>query len=324
LNVDSSTLSYQDEKQIPLVSILVPSYNHEQYILECLESIRNLDYPRLELLVSDDCSQDDTFPLAEEWAYKHADRFERTLVVRQDKNLGIVGNLQYLFDNAQGLYLAYIASDDMFVESAITNRVDTLQKTPGIDAIFGDSQDISESGDVVRQRCISKQTRYLLLKLSSRKLLAASLVLNWPGPGPVMMIRKNAVTDSGSLGRFPVGLKAEDQYLYLRLAALGKLAYTDCVVARYRRSPSSLAQELFRSNKLIQLAVHSYRLNRPMMKGFNRIALDNRLSRYLLQLNTHDSAFDYFRSSVLRMITGQLKFILSLMCLFMREPRPRH
>lgn len=87
MNDENSIHSDPKRTQDPLVSILVPSYNHEKYIIECLDSIHNLDYPRLELLISDDCSQDDTFRLAEQWAQNHADGFERTLVVRQKNYL---------------------------------------------------------------------------------------------------------------------------------------------------------------------------------------------------------------------------------------------
>jgi glycosyltransferase involved in cell wall biosynthesis len=319
--IDNGALSSPDGTSYPLVSVLVPSYNHEKYVTDCLDSIYNLSYPRLELLVSDDCSQDGTFRLAEQWAHDHADRFERTLIMRQDKNLGIAGNLQYLFDRAKGVYLAYIASDDMFVESAIARRVEFLQQNQNLDGIFGNAQYISESGAVIQEEFISRRRAKIFLKLSSRKLLAAQLVLDWLTPGPVMMIRKAAVCENGSVGRLPDSLKAEDVYIYLRLAAGGKLGFTDCVVAKYRRAPGSMTKELARFDRGLQVLVTSYEMNKHLMKGFNRVALNNKLSRCRLQLNREDAAFYRVRAFILRAITAQLKAAIYLWPAPIRELR---
>jgi glycosyltransferase involved in cell wall biosynthesis len=310
--IDNSAFTYPDRSSYPLISILVPSYNHERYVIDCLDSIFNLKYPRLELLVSDDRSQDGTFHLAEQWARDHADRFEHALVVRQDKNLGLAGNLQFLFDSAKGVYLACIASDDMFVESAMARRVEFLQKNPGLDAIFGNAQYISESGGVIREEFISRRRAKIFLKLSRRKLLAAQLVLDWLVPGPVLLIRKTAVCENGSVGRLPDGLKAEDVYIYLRLAALGKLGFMNCVVAKYRRAPGSMTKEFARFNQGLQVLVMSYEMNKHLMSGFNRVALNNKLSRCKLQLNREGAAFYHVRAFILRAITAQLKAALYL------------
>ena len=53
---DDSVVRDPRNAKSPLVSVLVPSYNHEKYVIECLESIKGLSYPRLELILSDDGS----------------------------------------------------------------------------------------------------------------------------------------------------------------------------------------------------------------------------------------------------------------------------
>ena len=305
----------------PLVSVLVPAYNHEKYVIDCLDSIYNLSYPKLELLVSDDGSQDGTFLLAKQWAREHAHRFERALVVKQSANLGIAGNLQYLFDHAQGEYLAYIASDDLFVESAIAGRVTLFEKNRNIDGIFGNAQYISETGAVIRDEYLTARNAKVFSKLSTRKLLAAQLILNWPVAGPSMMIRKNAVCEGGTVGRLPSQLVVEDVYIYLRLAASGKLGFIDCVVAKYRNTPGSMGEDLGVFNKAIEALVDIYKMNRHLMKGFNRIVFDHRLSRYMLKLRSDGNALYYVKSFILRMITAQLKIALFLVCVSIRKPK---
>lgn len=200
----------------------------------------------------------------------------------------------------------------MFVESAMARRVEFLQKNPGLDAIFGNAQYISESGGVIREEFISRRRAKIFLKLSRRKLLAAQLVLDWLVPGPVLLIRKTAVCENGSVGRLPDGLKAEDVYIYLRLAALGKLGFMNCVVAKYRRAPGSMTKEFARFNQGLQVLVMSYEMNKHLMSGFNRVALNNKLSRCKLQLNREGAAFYHVRAFILRAITAQLKAALYL------------
>ena len=317
---DDATL-YPEKNREPLVSVLVPAYNHEKYVIECLDSIKDLVYPRLELLVSDDCSQDDTFRLAEQWAQNHTDRFERTLVVRQDSNLGIAGNLQYLFDSAQGVYLAPIASDDMFVTMAIAGRVGILQKNGHIDALFGNAELISESGALIANAAISKQEASILSKLSSRKLLAASLMLmrRWPIPGPVMIMRREAVCEGGSVGRLPSEIKIEDAYMHSRLAALGRLGFVDCVVAKYRKTSGGIAWKLCQSNELQEGFVTIYRMNMRLMKGINRIVIGCRISQYEIMLNHADSWLYSGKKILLRIIIALLKMVVSLRCAFIPQ-----
>ena len=74
----------------PLVSVLVPSYNQEKYVIDCLESIRSLDYPNLELILSDDASSDATFEVAGRWIEEHRERFVRAVAVRQPFRSGVI------------------------------------------------------------------------------------------------------------------------------------------------------------------------------------------------------------------------------------------
>ncbi len=296
----------------PLVTVLVPSYNHEKYVAECLESIRNLSYKRLELIVSDDCSRDGTFALAKQWVEENTGRFERTLVVRQDKNVGIIGNLQFLFNSAQGEYLLSIASDDVFVESAIEGRLKMLQRNRDIDAAFGNAQMISSSGEVLREQFIP---RWITRELSSRKLLVSSLLLNWCPPGPVMMLRREAVLENGSLGILPTDLHGEDKYIYIRLAARGRLQFIDAVVAKYRLVQGSLSQSPSLQGFILETCLQADKKNRHLVSGLDRCAIEVRIARFDLELNKGHAIVYELRKLFLRCLAMQLKIILFIRAL---------
>jgi glycosyltransferase involved in cell wall biosynthesis len=204
-----------------LVSILVPSYNYERYVIECLETIKSLNYRRLEVILSDDCSRDSTYLLAEQWAQKNADRFERTLIVRQEKNFGITKNLQFLFDKAQGEYLAYIASDDLFVASSIADRENHLREHKSLDGVIGNSRLISESGSVL---CEQRIPAHISNDLCGLEPTPRFLIWYWRFMCFAALIRKRAFMEDGSVGRLPEDLKIEDRYLidlsYLQNSAM--------------------------------------------------------------------------------------------------------
>jgi len=291
----------------PLVSVLVPSYNHEKYVIECLESIKSQDYRRLELIVSDDSSQDSTFALVEEWIQRNAGRFERAIAVKQPKNLGVVRNLQFLFDNAQGEYLTYVASDDLLLPSGVSNRGRALQKNKDVDAVFGNAQLVSESGVVLQKEFIPKR---IVRELSSGKLLVSSLLLNWCVPGPVMMLRKKAVLESGSLGILPVDLKAEDRYIYIRLASRKKLRFVNAVVAKYRAVQDSMSRHPSQYSFIVGHIAQSDKRNRHLLSGFNRFVIESKIARYDLELNKGNIANYQSKKLFWRLVTMPLKMVL--------------
>lgn len=69
----------------PLVSVAVVTYNSSKTVLETLDSIYNQTYPNLELIVSDDCSPDNTVEICREWIAGHSRRFIRTELLTVEK-----------------------------------------------------------------------------------------------------------------------------------------------------------------------------------------------------------------------------------------------
>jgi glycosyltransferase involved in cell wall biosynthesis len=268
----------------PLVSVLVPSYNHQKHVIECLESIKNSTYPRLELIVSDDCSSDATYELAERWVRQNAGRFERAIAVRQPKNLGIVKNLQFLFDNSKGKYLTYLASDDMLTVSGILDRLRVFDDNDDVDAVFGNCQLISESGAVLREQFLAP---HIAEVLASKNLLSCALIRFWGPGGPVMMLRRTSVLEGGSLGRLPEDLQFEDRYIYIRLAAHGKLRFTNCVVARYRIVESSMSRSSLFAKVERQGLLRSDQKNQHLLTGLNKLYLKMEIAKSNVEINKH-------------------------------------
>lgn len=100
----------QSTMDMPRFSFLLISYNQENYIEEALQSAFDQDYPNLEIVVCDDCSQDRTFELASRMveAYRGP---HRVILHRNERNLGIGANFQQAYELSTGDWLFMAAGD---------------------------------------------------------------------------------------------------------------------------------------------------------------------------------------------------------------------
>lgn len=106
-----------NDKYLPLVSIMIPTYNQEEYIAEAIESALAQDYPNLEIIVADDCSTDQTGPIA--MRYTHDSRL---IYHRNQKNLGRVGNYHNTAHNvATGDWAVNLDGDDYYTSKTFVN-----------------------------------------------------------------------------------------------------------------------------------------------------------------------------------------------------------
>ncbi len=103
----------------PLVSVVLVSYNHEAYILECLESVKAQTYPNLELIVADDCSTDRTVEIAQKWMQENQNRFASCGIITVAKNSGTSKNCNRGIRQASGAFIKLLAADDMLTDTCI-------------------------------------------------------------------------------------------------------------------------------------------------------------------------------------------------------------
>lgn len=144
-------------KTYPKVTIMIPTYNQEDYIGEAIESSLNQDYPNLEVIVSDDFSKDKTGIIAKK--YETDTRFR---YFRNARNLGRVGNYHHtLYDLATGEWVINLDGDDFYTDNRYISRlmkyVSSDPKIVCCHALHGFSQNIKD----LAIKCIAKDT-YIL------------------------------------------------------------------------------------------------------------------------------------------------------------------
>lgn len=112
-----------EEKTVPLVSVVIPFYNNGLQILETLESVFSQTYPRIEVIIVDDCS--DEFPMIKIVDYSNAHRgenIERLIIHSNPYNLGTVKNLEVAHELCTGDIITHIAADDVFYSDSVFER----------------------------------------------------------------------------------------------------------------------------------------------------------------------------------------------------------
>ncbi len=104
----------------PLVSVIVPLFNYETYIGDCIRSIQNQDYKNYELIVSDDYSTDNSYQVAKSFECGNIK------VIRMGKNLGYSKAKNEAIIISQGELITCLDADDMFTRKSISCRVRAL------------------------------------------------------------------------------------------------------------------------------------------------------------------------------------------------------
>lgn len=131
---------------LPLVSIVITSYNREKYIWQAIESALAQDYHNLEIIISDNCSSDGTMELIKKYLSD-----SRIKWFQNEENIGMIPNFRRAtFELARGELITYISSDDYLTnKNFITQAVDKFINLQNISVVSGRGMYLLEESKVV-------------------------------------------------------------------------------------------------------------------------------------------------------------------------------
>jgi alpha-1,3-rhamnosyltransferase len=248
-------LKNSNEKPYPLISVLLPTYNHERYIKEAVESVLQQTYPNIELLVMNDGSQDNTWGQLQSLLPACEKRFSNTKFMQQT-NSGVCTALNRLIRKSRGEYICLLAGDDLYKADFAQTLFDFLAQNPGIGVAVCDAELIDEEGK--RFYCdggankpaspeeqvfetfgkLLQYSRYEVDFCSDEFGTYMSLLFgNYITQGRLMraeFLKSFLFTDFAPL---------EDYYMDLQLSKITKYYYIDKVLYSYRRHGSSISQD---------------------------------------------------------------------------------
>lgn len=262
----------------PLASIVIPCYNHEKYIGSCLNSVIGQTYENIEVLICDDCSTDKSFFEIKKIESILKSRFNRVVILQNEKNLGLVKNINKLIKLSNGEYIKILASDDMLLPNSIETSIDYLSINNDVDVLHTNAYIVNEMASLpVFSKDIigiahTKVVKYLFPLTVSSVLIKNGIV------APSVIIPKKTYE---KYGLFDEKLYFEDKEYWVRvLAGKGKIGYLNKFTCYYRIVEGSVSHsnndynkefKIYNCNKQIMLKYEPLLSRRIKTKFYNRM-----------------------------------------------------
>ena len=128
---------------MPRVSIVIPSYNHEKYVRECIQSVLDQTYQDFEIVITDDGSTDGTVNVIREFDDS------RIQIYTQAENKGACTAINNCIRKAASKYIAVLNSDDAWEPTKLEKQVQYLDSHPEIGAVFTKVIIVNEAGNLI-------------------------------------------------------------------------------------------------------------------------------------------------------------------------------
>lgn len=213
-------------KSMPLVSVIVPCYNHEQYVEECIESILNQTYKNIELIVIDDGSSDNSPKLLQTLSEKHGFYFQH------QSNIGLSATLNKALALTKGKYICILASDDYWPLRKIEIQVTQMEANQNVAVSYGKQQDTNLN---------SKLGKVTHRKYKSGRIFKELLTWEFAIPALTAMIRADVFSE---VGTYDETIPLEDFYMWLKIADKYDFLFIDEILGYYRVVPGSLSKNI--------------------------------------------------------------------------------
>ncbi len=203
----------------PLVTIITPTYNQVDYIVETVRSVLSQTYENIEYIVIDDGSTDKTGEVLQQFS-------DQVKILRQ-QNAGQAATLNKGWDMAQGSLLGYLSSDDILYPDAVARLVKRLGDSPDASCIFPDCDVIDADSTVIKKNVCRE---FDLMKL---------IIEQECHIGPGALFRREAYNQTG--GWNSDYTLAPDREFWARMAKLGDITFLPERLAGYRLHDQSIS-----------------------------------------------------------------------------------
>lgn len=259
----------------PRISIIIPIYNAEKFLPECLDSVLHQDFPPFELLLIDDGSTDDSGAIADRYATKDS----RIVVVHQP-NTGVSAARNRGLELAQGEYIAFIDADDRVSPTYLSNFIpfESDLAIQGISLLYEQSGRTESHGF---DRSCSARTDH------ERGLLFADAEIHDTTKGPYNKLFKREIIEQHHL-RFDLRYSYGEDHLFILnyVKQCRSIALIDHIDYYYiQRDTVSLTRKLLPYKQLSAYAREAYALRQELIGLFG---IDNReYERYILEERAH-------------------------------------
>lgn len=221
----------------PAVTVIALCFNHARFLTECLDSVAAQTFQDFQLIVTDDCSKDNSVQLIESWLKAHR---PASTFIRHSVNVGLCKTLNEALAQARGEFISMIATDDAWEPDKIERQLAVARAAgAGVAVVYSDAFRMDEDGVLLEKNFIDSHTPEctrpsgrVFSELATRNFIPAMSTL----------IRRQALVD---VGLYDERLVYEDYDMWLRLAARHEFVYCPALLARYRIVATSLVRTIF-------------------------------------------------------------------------------
>lgn len=267
-----------------LVTVGVALYNHNKYIVKCLESIVKQTYKNIELIVIDDGSPDNSYQVAKE--YLESQNFNKNFKIISRPNKGMCNTLNEIISMASGDYFSFVGSDDCWYLEKIQLQVEFLDKNLDVDLVHSNSTYIDENDNITGNEDFSN-------RVNSGNLYEAMIYGKGGINTPSYLLRKKVFDE---IGMFDPNFKFEDTDFFLRLTKRYNVGYINKELSFHRRHGKNLSDSSnmlkFYYDELIKIYkkdieeedLFDYAVSRVLRKSYKRALRTFKLNYFFYNL----------------------------------------
>lgn len=215
-----------DENSLPLVSVIIPSYNHQDFVQHTIKSVLDQDHENIELIIIDDGSSDNSVEKIKEVVKDCERRFKR-FEFRSRENRGLCRTLNEALEWCEGEYVSIVASDDIWLSDKTSKQIKLFSESENsnLAVISGKMISINSNGEIDNHsNSLSSKYKYY----SFLDIYRGNSAIN----APTAMIKMHCIKE---VGGYNTDVIIEDFYMWLAITKLGyNILVVDDIYTQYR------------------------------------------------------------------------------------------
>lgn len=214
------------------ISIIIPVYNVEKYINQCLESVINQTYGNLQIVIVDDGSTDNSGYICDKWA-----EIDNRILVIHKENGGLSSARNSGLDRSDGNYIAFVDSDDVLHKDFCLKMISAMNETPSIDIVACGVAKFND-GDINQYKAFFP---YISTVCDDKGFWRLILTHKCDNAAWGKLFKRDVIINN----RFRKGIINEDLAFYLDITQnIKKVKYIDVPLYFYRVRPGSITTKI--------------------------------------------------------------------------------
>ena len=223
------------------IDILLATYNGQEFLREQIDSILNQSYQDFNLIISDDSSEDETYKILKEYEKKDS----RIRLFRQEKNLGLIQNFEFLLKQVTSDYFMFSDQDDIWKENKMEKSINKLKQEKAA-LVYTDLEIVDKNLEIIYPSYWKYKNIYKKIKKYNN---FEALYLNNFVTGCTILAKSNYIKDIVPLPKTSKFM-LHDYWTALVIASKDKIAYLDEPTIKYRQHKNNRVGSSRRSDKI--------------------------------------------------------------------------